>query len=477
MNLSQVISNPLYNDDIIRTLIEQYVDSDIIFYNRLIHYNNIDTMEKDLIETDIKKHNDSMDAFYAFIFNKFKNNIVADKTNPLVIPKDQYEMLQNFLRQIPDISSYRELADLRVYLQNTNPTQSYLLEKLLGEWWGGNTWQQMDSYIINLNFISPIVEHRLYVNADYANIFDIMTLFIKKCDQYNIPYSFKYNEEAFRDDNIVIYASSLYLEKYVQILREIKKELQLNEFKKPPLLTGLIDGWIGYGSEPLDKSESFSEKRADIVLEAIQKCIDEWLISYAKVTIYYNGEKLNIRDLSRKSPNIGKIILQNDGSFISRVRNEIISICNKYGIDSGNFAFDLENKKRLNSVETAINYFRKDVSLKVLPGLSKTGYTFFFQNGNLNIICVNEFTVVNQVWEKLKKHFPNIDPNQIMIYDINQIQDQELIFCNNAIILNNEANESNYGRDRLYIIGENITKCGCGNLTSYQSENTNSRTK
>ena len=201
--------------------------------------------------------------------------------------KNEFTMLQNFLKQILDISTHQELYNIKEYLNKNNPTLASLLQSLLGERWGSGQWQQIDSYIMNQDWGEITAEHKLYINANYTNNFDILTFFIKKCDEYHIPYAFKYDETALRDDNIVIYSSSLYLNKYVAILEEIKNELKLNDLKKPPILSGVIDGWIGYGSEPLNGKLSFNEKRVEIIHVAIQKCINDWISFHPNATLYY----------------------------------------------------------------------------------------------------------------------------------------------------------------------------------------------
>lgn len=476
MNLSQRITNPLDDINIIKRLIEMSTYDTTTYYDKITRNSQDWNIKNKINIIDQKAHDKSQDKFYSFIFNKMKNNIVSTK-NSLCLAiedKNKFTMLQNFLKQIPDISTYHELYNIKEYLNKNNPTLASLLESLLGERWGSGQWQQIDSYIMNQDWGEITTEHKLYINANYTNNFDIMTLFIKKCDEYHIPYAFKFDKSAARDDNIVIYSSSLYLDKYVAILEEIKHELKLNDLKKPPILAGVIDGWIGYGSEPLNGKISFNEKRADIIYTAIQKNINDWISTHPNATLYYNGQKINIQDyLKQSNANLGNIIMQNDENFITNVKNEIINIGKKQGIDPNNSAFDIENKRRLIQVETAINCFNSDVTLKTLPKLSSKNSTFFFQNGILNIICVDNESALQQVLERIRQLFPNIDLNKIMIYDADQIQNQESVMCGNAIIINDESNKN---VDGLNIIGPNIEKCGNIPLKTIRKENNHHKT-
>lgn len=475
MNLSQRIVNPLDDINTIKALIEMSNYNEPLYF-KIISYRNVQArnINKEIDIIDYKTRDTAEDKFYSFIFNKMKNNIVSTKNSLcLLMNKSNFAMLQNFLKQIPDISTYKELYNIIEYLNKNNPTLASLLKRLLGERWISESWEQIDSYIINQDWSTFTTEHKLYINADYTNNFEIMTLFIKKCDEYHIPYSFKFDNSAARDDNIVIYASSLYLDKYVAILEEIKHELKLNGLKRPPILSGVINGWIGYGSEPLNGKNSFNEKRSDIIYTAIQKCINNWISAHPSAVLYYNGQKINIQDYSKKSgANLGNIIMQNDDSFIMDVKNEIINIGKEQGIDPNNFAFDIENEKRLNQVETAISHFNSDVTLKALPNLNSKSFKFFLQDGILNIICSDDELTLQQVFEKIKQLFPNFNFNNVLVYDTNKIENQSLCVCGNAIVINNENNEIN----GLSIIGPNIEKCGHIPFKTIKKENNHSKT-
>lgn len=465
MNLSQRITNPLDDINTIKALIETF-DNKNFYYSRIITYNKHLKNEETDMSTQ-EAYDNSMNKFSLFIFNKMKNNIVSTKNSLYMATtkdKEKFTMLQNFLKQIPDISTPQELYNIKKQLAKIHPDLVSLLDQLLGN--RMEYWEVISSYIINQDWCKITPEHRLYINADYTNIFDIMTLFIKKCDQYNIPYYFKYDPLALRDDNIVIYSSSLYLDKYVAILEEVKNELQLNNLEKPPVLSGVIDGWIGYGSEPLDEESSFNTKRAKIIHAAIQKCTNDWISTHPNTTLYYNGQKIDIQNhlstdyfLSTNSKNylMPSIIMQNDNDFIMNVKNEIINMGKEQGIDPTNFAFDVENKKRLDLVETAINYFDSDITLRALPNVTSDRFNFFLQNEILNIICSNDTSIIQQVLEKIKQIFPNINFNNVSIYDVDIIENQTLSLCGNAIVIKNDENDS---LDSFIIIGQNIEKCG-----------------
>lgn len=110
--------------------------------------------------------------------------------------------------------------------------------------------------------------NRLYINCPKQNIADIIITFAEKCKEQGLPYYFKHctdNESvnARRADQIVIYSNIIHTADYVQILREMAQENPqlVQNCGNPPVLTGNIDGWIGFGDEPLRTQKKEIGKR------------------------------------------------------------------------------------------------------------------------------------------------------------------------------------------------------------------------
>lgn len=486
MNLSQRIDNPLDDENLIKMLIQIYssvpANDEYAFYYRIQGYISR-SVAKPISQFVSEKHDDMKDIFDSFVFNKMKNNMASSEDSLIahLVDTEDFIKLKKVLSHVPDISSVRELRNLEYHSLDDDLWS--LLRLLLGEerpgMGGSNIWRQVDSYIINQDMTTVSIEHRLYVNANYENIYNILRLFIKKCDQYKIPYCFKYSDSAGADDNIVIYSSSLYLEKYVEILEEIKNELKLDNIKRPPILTGMIDGWIGYGSEG---GESYSLKRAFLIHDVIKTCVDNWIATHPNINLFNGDEKIDIQEIikQRKENKLATIIMQNDSSFITKVKKEIINQGKKQGIDPNNFAFDVNMEEKLKQVETAMNYFDSEVTIQALPRLHPERFVCFFQDGVLNILCKDEPEVVSKVLEQIKKRMPDVDEirkkipgfnlfaDNILIYNIDDVENQQLMMCGNAIIINDE---SHVFWDSLSLIGPNIRMIGDGAVKSYQKEN------
>lgn len=128
------------------------------------------------------------------------------------------------------------------------------------------------------------------------------TCLVEKCDEHHLAYYFKFDQFANRDDTIVIYSSTESLTKYVEILQEIKREHPdlVSRVKEPPVLTGKIDGWIGYGSEPATtpdgKRHSFNEIRAKVLESSIEKVTKQWISDHRNLQISYHGRRVSFQD-------------------------------------------------------------------------------------------------------------------------------------------------------------------------------------
>ena len=148
-------------------------------------------------------------------------------------------------------------------------------------------WQFMHSHSIRFTEKEIEAEHRLYINCNSTSTHQIVLEFIKACDELKLPYRLKFDIAGNRSDTLVIWADTKLLPKYIEILRKIKKNPTItNCVHKPPILTGAIDGWIGFASEPKQESKkklSFNTKREKHITEELSKLQKEILHKTAKV--------------------------------------------------------------------------------------------------------------------------------------------------------------------------------------------------
>lgn len=140
------------------------------------------------------------------------------------------------------------------------------------------------------------ISHRLYLNIDSDVIHKVVTELFNKCYEYGILYEFKFSEAADRGDSLVIYCSNDNLLLFVKLLELIKKEHPELEdkFHKPPIFTGVYDGWIGYGEEYKNANSSYNKDRCDIIEERLNGHFNNWRSRASNSHIVLNGKSVDI---------------------------------------------------------------------------------------------------------------------------------------------------------------------------------------
>ena len=305
MEIYNQIHNPIDDPRVIEKLINAYANLSKGFGG----------FYGQLTKTVQKEHNkgqyyrEDADRFYAMLFNKWKNSIVAMTRDEFVQLYRQgsygqdFIKMRNYLKNVPDVSTMKE-ADEIFYGNKGDKELESALDKYSWKSFGGESgWIHVCSrYLTAKKDQYPNVEHRLYLDTESLDTYKMITYLVEKCDEHHLPYYFKFDKYANRDDTIVIYSSTENLTKYVEILQEIKKEHPdlVSRAKEPPVLTGQIDGWIGYGSEPSKtpdgKRQSFNEVRAKTLEHSIGTVTKQWIMSHRNQEITYQDQKLSFQD-------------------------------------------------------------------------------------------------------------------------------------------------------------------------------------
>jgi len=219
--------------------------------------------------------------------------------------------LKRYFETVPDAKTWQDVENIfSMKNANDNSMKKILADvksKIFDECY---SWEYINSsdFLTNNDFK---IEHRLYLNVRGTELYLVLWLFITGCIKYNLPYCLKYDPLASRDDVIVIYSPTRYLVNYINILQTVKKELWESKddmqkissksyarlgivcteplFNTPPILTGNIDGWIGYGSEPDESGVSFNLKRAEVIKKAIDKTFKAWILGHMNRNISNSG--------------------------------------------------------------------------------------------------------------------------------------------------------------------------------------------
>ena len=293
------ISNPLDDDALLDYIIDCYSDNKSI-YNSITRYHL----------SQKKYHNGEYypakkDAYWVKLFNIWKNSVLSLNRNQINYATTNNPgfygdlgKLINYLRNMPEVKTADEFWALA---NDDNNLISRYGFQTLGEY---SSWHHIDSSELSFHtHRRPPIEHRLYLNSESVDTFDIATLFTDKCMARGIPFYYKFDDFANRDDSLVIYSSSKYLKYYIEILREIKKENPelCSRLCDPPSMSGKIDGWIGYGSEPERGSNgnlrSFNEVRANAIKRALEKTTNEWIFRNVNKKVRQGNREVTIGEI------------------------------------------------------------------------------------------------------------------------------------------------------------------------------------
>ena len=280
------IENPLNDDEVIRKLIEGYSDElrTKQYYNKLIQVNYKEKKYKEINMED-------KDTLVSQIFNDWKKDLTLNiKDDEIKKYNKDFPYLREFLKNTPYVKSAKEFFKINRKVDGDEKLE--IIYPKYTPFSHGKSWTYISHNSINPSkYKKIIVDHRLYLNTENIDTYKVMELFRNKCKERELDYHFKFSDRGDRDDTIVIYSDDKKLSKYLEILEEIKKEEPeiIKRAQTPPMLTGKIDGWIGYGSEPsLDENgkntKSFNSSRSGIIQNAISKETIKWLRENKELT-------------------------------------------------------------------------------------------------------------------------------------------------------------------------------------------------
>ena len=295
MNIYNEIQYPINNDDTLKKIIETYAKCEE--KHRDFYTSIMQGTDKEHIDQWFQSDEDYL---FAVLFNTWKENIT--KITPIKFQKlyghkgefydKDFRELQNYLDGISDISTKEEFDQI-MHKKHGNELLDKAIKKYTLEVKQGSLfdkWHYIDSAKLAEKTTSPVI-HRLYINTDSVLTRPLLADMFAEFQNREMEYSLKYSEAGGRDDTIVIYANDENLQDYIEILRDKYEKIQQIRSNKPgyaeiyniyapPLMTGVIDGWIGYGTEP-GKDEngnntSYNKVREKLMKEAISKATYEW---------------------------------------------------------------------------------------------------------------------------------------------------------------------------------------------------------
>ena len=283
------IKDPISAEENIRRILEVYSNDSNFSCNNYYH-------------PEEEAHYDSsqFDELYLGLYNRWKKIMLERSTEEweeLIkegkVERDIYDFIE-ILKKLPDIHNGRDVRRLGNSIENEQESKLVKKYKPLSLSW--NSGEYIESRPVSGFKDKKIeVEHRLYFNVSGEDQHRFVIAFIGECEKRGLPYYIKLFEEDERDDKIVVYSDTEDLVKYAEMLEEMQlthPEL-IKKVGPPPILTGKLLDWVGYGSEPIKSANSYNGKRERIVKAVIDSDFKKWLNENKHKYIDYNGRRVS----------------------------------------------------------------------------------------------------------------------------------------------------------------------------------------
>ena len=356
MEYSQITS-PFDQDNMIQNIIDCYCDK-IQFYHALTHqHQNKETRKYSVYYNNLLS---------VLLFNSWKRQVLR-AVSLKRYPKEEenhYLLLARYL-QSKDPKTTEEVKQVLDYESVSDKELADILNRTrynhVGEY---SSWNHIDSsYVIFGNHHREHIEHRLYINCDSTYTHQILYEFVRRCHQNKIRYYFKYDIYGDRDDTIVFYSDTEHLQTYINILNDIKRDCHLEDhIHEPPMLTGRVSGWIGYGSEPEEENGkivySFNSKREKHLEKCIQDETKDYIHHYLNDSFQINGNTMTYQTYL-----ISKMIATKKKKLI-RYLNDSPDTIKYYGYglsDINSIDFDIAMRRYLqNNITVLLKELDKD---------------------------------------------------------------------------------------------------------------------
>lgn len=319
------IENPIDNSEVIKKIIAAYKNS---YYNSL--YSELIKEKEEQIE-DQKQEIDSTDAdiFYVMLFNKWKNNIITLSEREIlnldyvnIYPEEDIKRVIEYLKTIPDLSTKKEIEET-LSSEDEKLNKSFERCNLLAFRDKSSHIYVSSEELTGYRNRESNNDHRLYLNLQLQDIFKIGRYILEKCEERGLSYEYKIIPNDKREDNFVMYSSTENLPKYLKILQEIKEKYpeMISRQKEPPLLTGEINNWIGYGTNPEDDMSSYNSKRTNYIEFVIDRIAALKVLKNMDKKITLEDREISIEDFLSEG-GAGMLITKLENIFLYRERRE-----------------------------------------------------------------------------------------------------------------------------------------------------------
>ena len=284
---------------------------------------NISSYE--LNKENLKKYNITEDDFYGYL--EYQR-----------IEEDEYLLekeIKSFKEENPDydviMKTLNKYTSEEIIEMVENP--NVICEEEVGITWDYIESKHTQSYIMGFHInkrrfedvdkTQKIDESKLYINADYDQVYKIARLYLEKAKERGINYNFKVNypryDDKNRTDKFVVFSSLKELTKNVEILDEIMREHPEFTLKNPGLLVGKLENGIGIGMD--SERKSYNNRRSKFLNNVFEKI--------------FKGKSLD---------EVKEMINSEEG-IVAKIRNKIKSALTESEISTEKFCIDKEKEE------------------------------------------------------------------------------------------------------------------------------------
>lgn len=316
----QKVQNPLDDDQNLNKLIDMYKQSKRMGYkmeSMEIHGINPDPTKrkKSLYSNiaspsskDLSQYNkDDKEKFMKHLYKSWMKHMLSLTAEQKSKASKHYTDLEGLIEVLEEKGEVNSFADVKQLKENP------LVQKNNVEYWQSGVFNHIFSdavsgYTKRINKIT----HRLYLGAEYKDVYKLVDEFGRACTQNGIPYYFKFDAaRQNREDTIIIYSDDDNFTNYINILNEIKQKNPDLKFRKPSLVAGNYDNWLGIADEPLGIYElkdpkgkfnpSATQTRAAIIEESMDLVLADEYNKYLnnKRQLKCNGKAYSVNALFR----------------------------------------------------------------------------------------------------------------------------------------------------------------------------------
>ena len=336
MNIYYNIKNPIESNKVLGKIVDAYLSNENIpFYGRVVQYGEekskfdqkefsefkekIDCLEFDRIrklkEKEVKKY--SL-VNKSYLISQLYKKIIGTDISRKYPSYQQYKLVMKY--------SNEELLKMYNAVKSKKNTskEDKLIVSIVDEFNVNNhvfNWlagyhvyeDELEGYAEN----NDELKYKIYLNIPYNQLYKFADKFMEICRDKKIPYNFKVlspiHDRPNRSEKMCIYCEKENFYKTIDIIRAIKSANPELQPKNPPIMAGILDGWIGIGSDP--EETSYNGHRAKCIETALNK--------------YFSGMSTSdAKKLLKKNPHI-----------LNEIREEIMKEAKNLGIATNKFCF------------------------------------------------------------------------------------------------------------------------------------------